>query len=155
MNILCLDLVMNETGYAIYKKNKLVDHGIFTTEKIKENKENIHSKKLLYIYMMLNKLKKDNKPDIIIIEDSFVRHNKATKALSKVRGVAELVFADTEIILYPTRLIKKAITNNGNATKLDMINKINKLYNLNLTNDNIADAIALGFYYINKEKEVE
>jgi len=155
MNILCLDLVMNETGYAIFKNTQLKDYGIISTSKIKESVENIHSQKLKHIYNELIEISNKHKIDIVIIEDSFVRHNKATKALSKVRGVAELIFSDKQIILYPTRLIKKAVTDNGNASKEDMINKINEIYNLKIEDDNIADAVALGFYYLKKEKEVE
>lgn len=151
MRILCLDLVMNETGYAIFENLDLVDYGLISTSKIKEKIENIHSSKLSYIYNKLINLK-EREIDIVIIEDSFVRHNKATKALSKVRGVAELVFSDKEIILYPTRLIKKEVTGNGNADKEDMIKTINKIYCLDNKDDNIADAIALGYYYLNKEQ---
>lgn len=150
MKILCLDLVMNKSGYAIYENNKLCDYGIINAERIKEDKENIHSKKLLFIHSLLQDLENKHNFDIVIIEDSFVHHNKATKALSKVRGIAELVFCNKDIILYPTRLIKKSITDNGNATKLDMINKINEIYDLKNNDDNIADAIALGYHHINK-----
>lgn len=44
----------------------------------------------------------------------------------------------------------KITTGKGNAKKKQVIDSINKYYNLELDNDNIADAIAVALSYIFK-----
>lgn len=154
--ILCLDASLSCTGYAIFdEKGNLKDKGIIDTKFIKIKDSEIHSQKLLYIFNVLNKLEKEYNFDKVIIERSFVKFNKATKAIQKTLGVIELLFNKKDIMLISPQSTKSFLCNK-NADKEDMIKAINFLYDLDLSlkkkEDNIADAIALGHYYFNKEK---
>lgn len=154
--ILCLDASLSCTGYAIFDNDgNLKDKGLIDTKFIKIKDSEIHSEKLLYIFNTLNKLEKEYNFDKVIIERSFVKFNKATKAIQKTLGVIELLFNKKEIILISPQSTKSFLCNK-NADKEDMIKAINFLYDLDLSlkkkEDNIADAISLGHYYFNKEK---
>lgn len=158
MNILCLDVSLSCTGYAVFDNNgKIVDKGLIDTKNIKIKDKEIHSEKLLCIFNNLNKLEHKYNFSKIIIERSFVKFNNATKAIQKVLGVIELLFNKKEIILISPKSTKTFLCN-GNADKKDMIRAVNFQYNLDLKEeekykeDNIADAVALGHYYFNKIK---
>ncbi len=151
--ILCLDISLSCTGYSILKYNgDLVDKGVINTKYIKCKDKEVHGEKLLFIFNSLNKLEKEYNFDLILVERSFVKFNKATKAIQKVFGVMELLFNKKEIILI-SPLSTKSFLCGKNATKEDVINAINFHYNLKLgkdkLDDNIADSISLGHYYLN------
>lgn len=156
--ILCLDVSLSCTGYAIFdNKGNLVDKGLVDTKYIKNKDSEVHSEKLLYIFNTLNKIEKEYNFSKVIIERSFVRFNKATKAIQKALGVIELLFNKKEIMLISPQSTKSFLCKKD-ASKEDIIKAINFLYDLDLSikekdkEDNIADAIALGHYYYNKEK---
>lgn len=153
--LLCLDVSLSCTGYAIFAKDgELKSKGVINTKYIKCKDAEIHGEKLLCIFNSLNKLEKEYDFNLIIIERSFVKFNKATKAIQKVFGIVELLFNKKEIILISPQSTKSFLCGK-NATKEDMIKVINFNYGLDLgknkTDDNISDAVALGHYYFNKE----
>lgn len=153
--ILCLDASLSCTGYAIFdEKGNLKDKGIIDTKFIKIKDSEIHSQKLLYIFNALNKLEKEYNFDKVIIERSFVKFNKATKAIQKTLGVIELLFNKKDIMLISPSTTKKFMCGNHQADKQEVIDAVNFQYGLKLKlkDNDIADAISLGSYYFNKEK---
>lgn len=152
--ILCLDVSLNSTGYAIFDyKNNLQKYGTIGTSHIPLRNPEVYSEKVLHVFNELRKLQKEYDIDLILIERSFVQFNKATKAIQRVFGVIDLLFNKTEMILISPISTKKVLCNNTKANKQDMVNEINFNYNLNLKlkDNDIADAIALAFYYFNQK----
>lgn len=85
--------------------------------------------------------------DVIGIEEaSFGSHNPGIKAMhSELVGIAKLCASEWSIPIHtftPSHL-KKWLTGNGNAKKPQMIAAVNLQYGLMVTDDNIADAIAV------------
>jgi crossover junction endodeoxyribonuclease RuvC len=146
MKILGVDPSTSRTGYAIIDKSGLILYGSIAP------KSSLSSPgKLLTIYNKINEVVIEYNPEIIICEDQFQRFANAVKAVSKVRGVIELIAGQHDIkfeYIEPKR-VKKIFTNNGNATKNDMIVQAIKEFNVppNINNDE-ADAIAVAYAYL-------
>lgn len=152
--ILCLDVSLNSTGYAIFDyKNNLQKYGTISTSHIPLRNPEVYSEKVLHVFNELRKLQKEYDINLILIERSFVQFNKATKAIQRVFGVIDLLFNKTEMILISPISTKKVLCNNTKANKQDMVNEINFNYNLDLKleDNDIADAMALAFYYFNQK----
>lgn len=152
--ILCLDVSLNSTGYAIFDHdNNLINYGTINTQYIKLRNPEVYSEKVLHIFNQLRDLQKQYDIDLLLIERSFVQFNKATKAIQRVFGIIDLLFNKTEMILISPISTKTLLCGHRkDINKQDVINEINFNYNLNLKlkDNDIADAIALAFYYFNK-----
>lgn len=159
-NVLCLDISLSSTGYAVFDENSnLIEKGVIDTHLIKCQDKEHHGEKLLFIFNALNKLEHEYSFSLILQERSFIQHPTASKAIQKVLGVIELLFNKKEIILISPKTTKKFLCN-ADASKDDMIEAINFNYDLNLNNKNkgdndIADAIALYHYYINNKEKAK
>jgi crossover junction endodeoxyribonuclease RuvC len=139
--ILGLDLSSADTGYAIIDKGELVDFG-----SIQPPKKLDQAQKIEYIYsnvlLLLDKfpIKK------IIIEDQFIGAGRQTAIfLVRISGAIFLIAAQHDIplkVVAPTH-VKSVFTGTGKADKAMMLYKANTIYNLNITNENIADAIGV------------
>ena len=153
-HILCLDVSLNSTGYAIFThSNNLVTYGTINTSKIELRNPEVYSEKVLHIFNELRKLNNEYEIDLILIERSFVQFNKATKAIQRVFGVIDLLFNKIEMILISPLSTKTLLCGSKkNIDKIDVLQEINFNYNLDLKlkDNDIADAIALAFYYFNK-----
>ena len=106
--------------------------------------------------MTISKYIKDliraHNPTTIICEDQYGGKNtKTLMALREVTGVARLAAAEFNIDFYLIQAtsIKKSVTGDGRASKDKVRNAINEKYQLQITNDNISDAIAAGVAHTN------
>lgn len=88
----------------------------------------------------------------VIIEKPFFSFNTYAKNVKTLEfiGVSKLVSNQfrVDIVEYAPATIKKHVTGNGRATKTDIINSINTLYNISLENNHIADATACATTYL-------
>ncbi len=151
--ILCLDISSVSTGYAFFRNGKLLKSkcGKMTIDKKFSlgKRLNIFDKK---IYDLIFK----NKPDIVIIEDTYLRNVLTLKTLSYFHGVAykhiyNLLDKDPYFIsAVKVRSILGVIGKQG------AFDCVNFLYNLNYNfkdHNDITDAIALGEAYIRMLKD--
>ena len=142
-----LDLSMADTGIVIFDENNPV-----YINNIKTNNKETHGKRLKQIYDFMLDLKKKYPPSIICIERGFSRFNTSTAVLYKVHGVINMVFYDIEQIYYPPKKIKETVLK-GNATKIQIMNKILQIYpNIDFKNDNESDAFAVVLTYLVDKK---
>ena len=83
--------------------------------------------------------------NIIVFERPAGRHKSSIISQAEKHGTVKLFCEENNIPYraYSAKEIKEFITNNGNAPKQAVIDAVNKKYNLSITNDNEADAIAL------------
>lgn len=151
--ILGLDVSSVATGYSIIDSDGLLlDYGVIKP-KSKNYDERLHE-----IYLRLRDML-DGYSGIndAYIEGVFVCRNASTTIkLSQVRGVAILACIEQGINVHNVApmLVKKHL-GNTKADKKYIIDMVNELYSLTITDDNIADAIALARYgYERKKHEI-
>jgi len=147
--IIGIDPSSSAVGWCIFEENNLMEYG--------EIKPSSHKKiqgRLLTIYNQLTCIVNEYKPSIMVIEDQVIRHIKSAKILCQVRGVVELVGAIKEIeskSFYPSSL-KLDFTGSGRASKDDMVKAAMDRYNIKDITDNMADAMAAVYTYLNRGK---
>ena len=150
--ILWIDPWTTTVGYAIINKHsnsdyELVDFGIFsTTPKIDL------SIKLLEIWNDIKDLINTFKPDIISIEKLFFQNNiKTWIDVAQARWVVmyEAIRHDLKILEYTPLQVKKAITWNGQAKKIQLQRAIKIIMKLDEIPkpDDAADAIWLAYMW--------
>jgi len=149
MIILWIDPGTTTTWFAlIEKKNNafsLLDYGVFkTTPKIDL------ALKLLEIWQDINEIISKYNPEIIVIERLFFQTNLKTGIdVAQARGVIlyEAIKAWKNILEYTPLQVKKAITWNGSANKLQLQNAIKMIFWLEKIPkpDDAADAIGLAY----------
>ncbi len=149
MIILWIDPWTTTTGFALIKKESwnftLLDYGIFkTTPKIDL------AIKLLEIWNDIKEIISSFKPDVVVIEKLFFQTNLKTGIdVAQARWVVmyESIRADTKILEYTPLQVKKAITWNGQANKLQLQNAIKMIFKLDEIPkpDDAADAIGLAY----------
>ena len=126
MKILWIDPWTTTTGFALMQKDSgkfsLLDYWVFSTT------PNIDlSIKLLEIWNDIQDIIKSFKPDVIVIEKLFFQTNLKTGIdVAQARWVImyEAMRADLKILEFTPLQVKKAITGNGSANKLQLQNAI-------------------------------
>lgn len=151
MLILWLDPWTTTTWYSlINKKNNtytLIDYWILkTTPKIWINY------KILEIWGDIKNLINKYSPDIVAIEKLFFQTNLKTwidVAQARWAIIYEIMKSNTKILEYTPLQVKKAITWNGKANKLQLQNAIKMIFRLQEIPkpDDAADAIWLAYMW--------
>lgn len=149
MRFMSLDLSTTDTGYAIFENDQLITYG-----SISFNVKDTYKRIILIVEAIQEQLA-GMEIDHVVFEDSFSGVNKRVVVILNRLAGGVIWVADRlgiSFSTYPPKIIKKFITGNGNANKQMVIDAINKKYKCELTNDNIADAIAIGLTYLNDAK---
>lgn len=157
MNIISLDMSTKSTGYAIYKHNKLVQYNYITATS---------SDLFNRIKVMLNAINKllEQNPDLEYVVMQQVRQEgfinvKTYKALMYLQGCVQMIIhqkfkhLQTDF-LYPSEWRKVCQIKQGRGIqrkqqKQNDIQWVKSLFNIQV-NDDVADAIGIGYAYINK-----
>jgi crossover junction endodeoxyribonuclease RuvC len=143
MIILGVDPSTVSTGWAIMDgEGHLIDYGAIRCS----SKIPVYIR-IYTIYRDLLQVAHKYKVTEAAVEDQFMKSNpKTLKALSNVKATVMLIAAELEIPYteYAPMSIKKAFTDNGNASKADMIAMARGKYQIeeNIVDD-IADAIGI------------
>ena len=148
--IYALDLSIALTGVAIYNdKKEVVFIGSIATYP-----KDTHGVRLNMIKEYISELMVDFPPSKIVIERGFTRFNKATQVLYMVHGVVLELFKDYDVIYYPPKTIKHAITGKGNASKLEVRESVQQYFpDIDIKNYDESDALAIGLTYFELEVE--
>ena len=151
MIILGIDPWTTTVGFAVIEKKKnnflLIDYWVFsTTPKI-----NI-SQKILEIWSDIKYIINKYNPEIISIEKLFFQTNLKTwidVAQARWVLVYESILSWWKILEYTPLQVKKAITWNGKANKLQLQNAIKMIFKLDFIPkpDDAADAIWLAYIW--------
>ena len=153
MNILGIDPAA-KCGWA----HSNGQHGVWI---LKEKAKEHPGARLERFRRRLFMIRRDCGVDAIGIEDaSFGSHNPNVQALhNELIGIAKLVASEwtIPIFLYKPSHLKKWLTGNGRADKQQMVAAVNDQFGLNVTDDNVADAIAVlhrtGFEFLHIQGE--
>ncbi|AYP68278.1 RuvC-like Holliday junction resolvase [Bacillus phage vB_BcoS-136] len=155
--IWALDISLKNTGIAIYdlEKGEFVYISSFSTEKIRATKEYkglyVNGVKLKKIVDWLKEIMKVFPPKHIAIERGFSRFNTETQVLFRCHGVINCLLWQVPQEYYTPKTIKAEILH-GDASKDDVRKQILSVYpNLEITNEDESDAVAILLTYLIKE----
>lgn len=145
MVIVSIDSGIEKTGYAVFDgKNYL------TSALIKTAKTNSTEVRLEQIYSELKKVFAKYKPGAVVLERLFFFKNQKTAiGVAQTQGVALLLAGQNKIkvhFLTPLQ-IKLAITGYGQADKKAVQKMIKLTSNIDIKQDDEADAVACGLAY--------
>jgi len=146
MTILSIDSGIERTGYAVFKDKKYV-----TSALIKTSKSLPTEIRLDEIYSKLTEIFKKYQPDIMVLEQLlFFKNQKTFIRVAQAQGIAMLLAAQNKIkveFLTPLQ-IKQIVTGYGQADKLAVQKMIKLTTEIDIKQDDEADAVACGLAYI-------
>lgn len=149
MRILGVDPGLGVTGYGIIEAEagqfKILEAGI-----IKSSPRKKLASRLAEIYKGIQGIIREYHPGYLVLEKlySHYRHRMSAIAMAHARGVIALCageFFHLELVDYPAKRVKKALTGNGNASKLQVQRTVQSILNLKKLPqpDDVSDALAL------------
>ena len=148
IKIIGIDPGLSETGIGIVMGTGQKVDG-FSFGSIHTSTEDSLSNRLNQIFSKLLQIIKQEKPDIMVVEDIFSlkKYPKSGITLGKVTGVILLAGCqvDVEVAEIPVREAKKALTGNGNASKIQLERAVRHFLNLTapIRPNHASDAMAL------------
>jgi len=153
-----LDLSLTNTGIAIVDLNTykpiLVD-SVKTKKSKTLNDHDDHKERIKLITDKFDELIYTYEPEIVTIEAPFVRHNKATKAVMKVHGIAQRWFYPYDQFYYAPTTLKATIVH-GKASKEQLQDRLLKEYPyIEFKNEDESDALACCVTYLVKKKMIK
>ena len=157
MNLIALDMSTKSTGYAIYKHNKLVEYNYITAT------SNDLFNRIKVMLNAINKLLEENLDIQYVImqqvrQEGFI-NIKTYKALMYLQGCVQMIihqkFKHLQTnFLYPSQWRKVCKIKQGRGIQRKQQKQLDIQWvkdNFNIqVNDDIADAIGIGYGYINK-----
>jgi crossover junction endodeoxyribonuclease RuvC len=150
MLILGVDPGSLKTGYGLIRKERSqsvhIESGV-----IKMASTTSQSKRIWRVHGELEKIVKQFRPDIMVVESLFHGHNSQSLIkLSQIRG-AVLLLGETygmQIVEYAPLEIKKGLTGFGRAEKEQMVFMVRNILHLpDLKSTDQADALAMALYH--------
>ena len=157
MRILGIDPGLQVTGYGIIedKNFKLVEAGVIRTKA----KTSIQSR-ITKIFDEISDIVAEHRPEVLVLEKIYSHYKHPTTAIlmGHARAMACLVCGkfDIELINYPSTRIKKAITGNGHASKVQVQRMVQSLLKLKSAPEpvDVSDALAMAISYCYIEKGI-
>lgn len=157
MKILGIDPGIKITGYGLIKVASpetitLVEAGVIGTS----SGQNI-AERLKKIFENLTNIIDQEKPDVLVLEKlySHYRHPTTSILMAHARGAICLLcgLRNMRLVNYPSTRIKKSITGNGHASKVQVQRTITDMLSLKKIPEpvDVTDAIALAVGFVNIE----
>ncbi|MDR2464617.1 MAG: crossover junction endodeoxyribonuclease RuvC [Holosporales bacterium] len=158
LRVLGLDPGLRFTGWGCVELNdskrehvNYIDHGVVSVPSVLSIE-----KRLKYLYVELVEVVKSINPAEIAIEEVFVNNNgNSTMKLCMARGVVMLVPAmlNIDVTEYSANCIKKTVTGNGHADKIQVRNMVRKILSMNeldesTTKSDSNDALAAAICHV-------
>ncbi|MBU0467722.1 MAG: crossover junction endodeoxyribonuclease RuvC [Candidatus Omnitrophica bacterium] len=154
MKILGIDPGLKATGYGFIDCTngtiKLIETGT-----IEPKQKDLIQYRLNKIYIILDDLIKQHKPEVMVIEKLYSHHNHpiTSSILGHVRGVICMLCAQRSVELaeFSPKRIRKSVAGNGNASKIQVKRLVAEILGVDaqkLTLD-ASDALALALGYAN------
>lgn len=153
MIIAGIDPGLKATGYGFIKPEnghiRLIETGT-----IEPRQKDLIQNRIHKIYTILTNLVEQHKPDIFVLEKLYAHYKHPTTAavLGHARGAICLLCAQKGIELaeHSAKRIRKALTGNGNASKLQVRRMVAHRLNIDETKLTLdaSDALALALSYL-------
>lgn len=160
-NVLAMDLSLNSPALVVLRVEQ---SGIYFIDYLNIKNARVRSfdrEKLSNIFYGVQEIYDRYEVKYIVREKGFDRYPRSTQQLYKVFGVVDLslYFLGWKEPIYeiaPTT-VKKYITGSGRASKKEVMDKVYSFVRLDKTeididNDDISDAVAVGVTFINEYK---
>jgi len=153
MKILGIDPGLEITGYGIVE-HKQSQPSVIEAGVIKTSHKDPLPKRLNALFLQISELLDTYKPDVAVIEElySHYKHPMTALLMGHARGVVLYCCSQyaCEIVSYPAKTPKRAVTGNGNATKAQVQRVVNRILNLKDHKHpfDVTDALALCLAYI-------
>ena len=150
MRILGIDPGLNTTGYGIIedKSFRLIEAGIIKTRVNTPIQDRINK-----IFEEISGLIEEYKPEVLVLEKiySHYRHPTTAILMGHARAMACLVCGrfNVRLVNYPSTKIKKVVTGNGHASKLQVQRMVQNLLKLKDPPEplDVSDALAIAMSY--------
>jgi len=143
--ILAIDPGNYKTGYSVFVKEgnnpRLENSGCIRLPKKRPDN-------LKHLFEKLSEIINTYKPNEIALESSFYGKNPQTLIrLGEIRGIILLLSSINNIPIfeYTPQQVKNALTGYGWAKKEDIVEMVNRFFNVLPNTYDEADAIAIGF----------
>jgi len=157
IKIIGIDPGLSSTGIGIIRGRGLkIQEYAFGS--VNTSKSHTLPERLNHIFLKLNSLLADEKPDLMVIEDVFSldKYPRSGINLGKVTGVILLSAcqADIPVIEVAVREVKHVLTGNGNASKEQLELTVRRLLSLTdrIKPYHASDAIALALLGLFRHK---
>jgi len=156
MRILGIDPGLNATGYGIIEEKgfKLIEAGVIRTGSNTPIQDRITK-----IFDEITGIIRDHKPSVLVLEKIYSHYKHPTTAIlmAHARAMACLICGklDVKLINYPSTKIKKAITGNGHASKLQVQRMVQAILRLKEPPEpvDVSDALAMAIAYCYIDKK--
>jgi crossover junction endodeoxyribonuclease RuvC len=159
MRIIGIDPGLDTTGYGIIEDEtfKIIEAGVIKTQCNTPIQE-----RLKKIYASLSEIITEHRPSVLVLEKIFSHYKHPTTAIlmAHARGAVCLACGvhNIRLVNYPSTRIKKAITGNGQASKIQVQRMVQGLLNLKLAPEpvDVSDALAMALCYcfIERKKRI-
>jgi crossover junction endodeoxyribonuclease RuvC len=159
MRVLGIDCGSEYTGFGVVEQSDLHQLVCCTAGAIKLKARDPMASKLQKIFVELQKIIAEHRPEIVAIEDVFYAVNvKSALKLGQVRGVAMLAASSSglEVAEYAPLSIKSAVVGYGRAEKQqvqEMVKRLLRLPSAPQPSD-AADALAIAICHIHTASTV-
>lgn len=156
MRILGVDPGLGCTGYGIIEDDtfKVIEAGVIRTRSGMPVQERIGK-----IFDELSDIIKEHKPGVLVLEKIYSHYKHPTTAIlmGHARAMACLVCGkfNIKLVNYPSTRIKKVITGNGHASKVQVQRMVRDILKLKTAPEpvDISDALAMALTYCFAEKD--
>jgi crossover junction endodeoxyribonuclease RuvC len=152
MKILGIDPGFKATGYGCIEADRQ-SAALIETGTVEPRQKDLIQNRIHKIYTILGELIDEHDPQVLVLEKLYAhyKHPVTASKLGHVRGVICLLCAQKNIVLaeHSVKRIRKALTGNGNATKVQtkrIVADLLKIDESKLTLD-ASDALALALGY--------
>lgn len=150
MRILGIDPGLGATGYGIIESGSLrvIEAGVISTK----SGEPVQSR-IGKIFDEISDLVAEHHPEVLVLEKIYSHYKHPTTAIlmGHARAMACLVCGrfDVKLVNYPSTRIKKVITGNGHASKLQVQRMVRNILKLKRLPDpvDVSDALAMAITY--------
>ncbi|MBP7056593.1 MAG: crossover junction endodeoxyribonuclease RuvC [Candidatus Omnitrophica bacterium] len=158
MRILGVDPGLNVTGYGVIDDRtfKVVEAGVVKTKAGRPIQERLDE-----IFASISEIIDEHKPGVVVLEKIYSHYQHPTTAILMGHARAAVCLAcgthNVKLVNYPSTRIKKCITGNGHASKVQVQRMVQTLLNLKNTPEpvDVSDALAMAISYCyNKEHKL-
>lgn len=155
MRILGIDPGLGNTGYGVIEDRgfKVVEAGVIRTKTNTPIQERINK-----IFDEIAGIIKEHEPSVLVLEKIYSHYKHPTTAIlmGHARAMACLVCGkfDVKLVNYPSTRIKKVITGNGHASKVQVQRMVQTILKLKEPPEpvDVSDALAMALCYCYLEK---
>lgn len=155
--ILGIDPGLNITGYGMIKIAEASNPQLFTYGHIRTNARDSLAQRIHKIYTELNALIKEQRPEIVAIENIFYAENvKTAISMGHARGAAMIAAMNNDALVreYSPREVKMSVVGSGGAVKSQVKFMVQKILGIkeNIQPDDASDALAVALCYWHRQK---